>query len=146
MATVVDKSGNGFAPGHVDFRIGGTYDVPTFKHRGAQQSIAIGAAAVLSAAFARTARNIRIAPSGDIHYEVGAAPVADANSPFLGSGAVEDVRISHHDSLPWRSHKILTCVCGWITLGYHLFHLGVDLIVIGVIQGEACGGAKLIRI
>jgi len=89
MPTVPDLSGNT----QLDPRKGGHYDVPILKWRGAQQVITAIVTAVLSNAFANTARAIRVAPIGDIHYEVGAAPVADATSPFLGGGAVEDLRV-----------------------------------------------------
>lgn len=89
MPTVPDLSGN--TP--LDPRKGGSYDLPILQWRGAQQSLTLGAASVLSNKFANTARAIRVAPIGNCHYEVGLAPVADANSPFLGGGAVEDLRI-----------------------------------------------------
>ncbi len=89
MAIVPDLSGN--TP--LDVRKGGHYDVPILSWRGAQEVIVIGAASVQGALFARTARALRIAPDGNIHYEVGTNPTADANSPYLGAGAVEDVRI-----------------------------------------------------
>ena len=89
MAIVEDLAGNGI----LDPRKGGHYDLPMLRWQGAQQVLTAGAAAVLSAAFANTSRAIRIAPIGNIHYEVGLAPVADGVSPLLGGGAVEDVRI-----------------------------------------------------
>ena len=89
MPIVADLSGNT----QLDPRKGGSYDVPILRWRGAQQILTLGAASVLSAAFANTARAIRIAPRGNCHYEVGLAPVATTASPFLGGGAVEDLRV-----------------------------------------------------
>ena len=95
MAIVADLSGN--TP--LDPRKGGHYDLPILRWQGAQQVITAIVTAVTSAKFANTARAIRIAPIGDIHYEIGAAPVADATSPFLGGGAVEDLRVKAGESI-----------------------------------------------
>lgn len=89
MAIVADLSGN--TP--LDTRKGGHYDLPILPWKGAQQLITAIVTSVQSAKFARTARALRIAPIGNIHYEVGTNPTADGTSPFLGGGAVEDVRI-----------------------------------------------------
>ncbi len=90
MAIVEDLSGNNFG---LDKRKGGKYDLPILRWQGPVQVLTAGAAAVASAAFGNTARAIRIAPIGNIHYLVGAAPVATATDQLLGGGAVEDVRI-----------------------------------------------------
>jgi len=95
MPIVPDLSGN--TP--LDPRKGGTYDLPILSWKGAQQVITAGVTAVLSAAFANTARSVRVAPIANIHYEVGVAPVADATSPFLGGGGVEDLRIKPGDKI-----------------------------------------------
>lgn len=89
MPIVPDLSGIGT----LDPRLGGTYDLPILKWRGAQQVIVVGAASVQSTAFANTARALRIAPDGNIHWETGVNPVADTNSPFLAANAVEDISI-----------------------------------------------------
>lgn len=89
MAIVPDLSGN--TP--LDYRIGGHYDLPILAWRGAQHLITSSGTSQLTPFIARTCRAVRIAPIADIRYEIGVAPVADVNSPFLGGGAVEDLRI-----------------------------------------------------
>ncbi len=89
MPIVADLSGN--SP--LDPRKGGHYDVPILRWRGAQQVLTLSTSSVQSNKFANTARAIRVAPRGNCHYEVGVNPVADGNSPFLGGGAVEDLRV-----------------------------------------------------
>ena len=90
MAIVADLSGN--TP--LDHRKGGHYDLPILSWKGAQHLITSTASSQLTPFVARTCRAIRVAPIADIRYEIGVAPVADAGtSPFLGGGAVEDLRI-----------------------------------------------------
>lgn len=95
MAVVPDLGGG--APAKLDPRKGGKYDLPILPWKGAQQQITSTATSQLSAKFASTCRAIRVAPIQDIRYEVGkigVTPVADLlTSPFLGGGAVEDVRV-----------------------------------------------------
>ncbi len=90
MAIVEDLSGNNFG---LDKRKGGKYDLPILRWQGPVQIISAVVGAVLSDKFGNTARAIRIAPIGNIHYLVGDAPVATVLDSFLGGGAVEDVRV-----------------------------------------------------
>jgi hypothetical protein len=86
MAIVRDK---GRDTAVIDKRLGGTYDLQAVQFVGAIQSVTIGAASVQSNPFSNRCRAIRLAPTGNIRYLIGANPTAVATSVYLAGGAVE---------------------------------------------------------
>jgi len=111
MAIVADLSGNNFG---LDPRKAGKYDLPILEWKGKSEQIALGAASVQSAKFANTARALRIAPDGNMHYRTGVNPTANATTdPYLAAGAVEDIQIKSGERIAIIRDLIAT---GFVTL------------------------------
>ena len=93
MSTVTDLAGNN--PVALDPSVRRHDKVSSVEFRGPTQIITIGASAVLSTAFGNRTRFIRIAPTGDIYYDIGTAPDAAnaAKRSYLVQDAVEPVPV-----------------------------------------------------
>lgn len=96
MASVIDLSGN--TPESDRDQAGqGHYDLQAVTFIGTQHTITISGTSQQTPIFSRQCRSIRIAPLGDIHWEIGGNPTATATSPHLPADAVEIVPVRFND-------------------------------------------------
>ncbi len=98
MASVRDLSGN-TPEADSDQALAGQYDLQAVVFKGTQHSLTSSGTSQQTAKFSRACRAIRLAPRGDVHWEVGINPVATVSSPHLVADAVEIIPIAFNDMI-----------------------------------------------